>query len=622
MRIPHNFSINPVSAPKVRRVNDKTMEANAVIEQANQGLIKGVNAAVQTGNEIYQDHIGKQYQTDMIAGGAMLDELKIKRDDAISRIPVDSSVDYAKEVKRINDDYNTQWSGWSSKNIRNIDHPAVREMRQRSIDAFESDGAVSSARLGVQYENARNTSKLDFNESVSLRAIAEDPFNSGALDAVLRNEDARVETGDQTVGQAAKRKEEIRTSTDKLRDQQSVIIAKNLMAAGDKEAAEKAINGMTSLTSDADKKKILNATLKDGTYSRFISKALEIDTFSGWEEYKEEVKSDTSLDGQHKRFLLSRQVSGVNALNKNLENEASVLANSGDFAGALTKVSEMHGLKSGERKLMEQKLESSRDSFQIGQSIEATGGAFELEAISESIDGIETMTISDKAASKSDANRKLNAIRSGQSFNRSEFLKSAAKGQADRMTLSKALASSTDDTVNGFGLEYGEAIYAMGVAASQEFANAENAERIMDEIATTDEWKDAEDALALGYINPSTFDMREFSKGIVDSGMNPMAQADLLSRAFEINTATSAGQLEDTRGWNRDISQSERDFRSSVNAAYKEILDLSPSMANGLGRSYGNVDKMITKEAKKKDPDWQALFKKIQSENVIKAITQ
>jgi len=174
MRIPHSFDVAPVAAPRVRSIDhSNVMRANALMEQADQGLIKGVDTAVQTGNEIYQDHIQKQYTTDMIAGGAMRDQMKIKRDEAIGNIPVDSSVDYDREVKLINEDYNKQWEKWAGENIRNKDHPLVRQARQQSVDEFRADGDVTSARLGVMYENARNESNLDFDKSISMRALTE-----------------------------------------------------------------------------------------------------------------------------------------------------------------------------------------------------------------------------------------------------------------------------------------------------------------------------------------------------------------------------------------------------------------------------------------------------------------
>ena len=52
--------------------------------QADQQMTATVGKVAGTANEIYQGHIQKQYDSDMIAGGAMLDQLKAKRDGADS----------------------------------------------------------------------------------------------------------------------------------------------------------------------------------------------------------------------------------------------------------------------------------------------------------------------------------------------------------------------------------------------------------------------------------------------------------------------------------------------------------------------------------------------------------
>ena len=166
MKIPTNFAVNPVAAPRVRKVNDRTLQADAIMAQADQQMTATVGKVVGTANEIYQGHIQKQYQSDMIAGGAMLDQLKAKRDGEISNIPVGKGIDRAGEVKKINDRYNSEWTGWSSKNIRNQDHRTVARDMQLATDAFANDGATYSAKQGVVYDQAVNVSNINMSSGV------------------------------------------------------------------------------------------------------------------------------------------------------------------------------------------------------------------------------------------------------------------------------------------------------------------------------------------------------------------------------------------------------------------------------------------------------------------------
>jgi len=315
MKIPHNFQVTPIAAPRVRKVNDKTMQANAIQEQAEQGLVRGVNAAVQTGNEIYQDHIQKQYDTDMIAGSAMLDQLQFKRDSDIKKIPVDSSVDYAAEVKKINDNYNAQWKGWSKSNIRNQDHPTVRQLRQESIDAFENDGATSSARLGVQYEDARNISNIELAEGILASQLKADPYNAATVQKLQSYQDARLSLGAITEADATAGKAAIQSQAYKMADGQTMQTAEQFAYAGDYDAAAEVLDKQLSPEySKDDRKDAKDKILGAGSYNRFNDMASSTNTVSGWKLYGEDLKDEKYMSAGNKKLLNSRKTKGLSVI--------------------------------------------------------------------------------------------------------------------------------------------------------------------------------------------------------------------------------------------------------------------------------------------------------------------
>ena len=627
MKIPHSFSVAPIAAPRVRKVNDKTMQANAIQEQAKQGLVAGVNQAVQTGNAIYQDHIQKQYGSDMIAGSAMLDQLKIKRDDDIKGIPVDSAVDYAAEVQKINESYNTQWKGWSKKNIRNQGHPTVRELRQDSIDAFEHDGATTSARLGVQYEDARNVSNIEISTAMLASAVEADPFNQDAADKLKANQDALVKLGAQTAGEAATKKEALQTGVYKMRDEQSILAAENAIREGDLVTAKAAFDSLSPLVSKEKRKSLEATAYKDQTYQKYIGNSRDLESFAAWDQWNESVTSDPHLDkgSRQYQYLLNKYDAGIDAVNANLLDEANVEANVGNFSSALESVDQMRGLKSGEKKLIVQGIKSTGAKYDFVTAASDTDGAVALRGLLEESNANKgkVMTIGDQATASSKISTKLKATLKGQYSNRAAAMKGAVDdGEWNSAAYSKL---AKDDTANGFGIEDVDTFMEMGAAAANFRATEINAERIIDEVKQTDDYKDLDDTIAEGMLDPTTFNFDAFSEEVIGSEMNPVVQADLMSRAYEINAAKSSTYKVDGGGFfstGRDISQEERDFRGSLSSAYSQLIKASPGMVRGLGATYTDLDAAITMEGKKESPEWETLFKKIQSQGVIQAITQ
>jgi len=327
------------------------MQANAIQEQAEQGLVAGVNAAVQTGNEIYQSHIQKQYGSDMIAGSAMLDQLQFKRDSDIKKIPVDSSVDYAAEVKKINDSYNTQWRGWSKQNIRNQDHPTVRNLRQQSIDAFESDGATSSARLGVQYEDARNLSNIELAEGILSSQLKADPYNSETVAKMQSYQDARLSLGAITQAQAAENKTAIQTQAHKMADGQTMQAAEQLAYTGDYDAAAKVLDDQLSTEyTKADRKDSKDKVLGAGSYNRFNDMASSTTTVSGWKLYGEDLKDEEYMSAGNKKLLNSRKTKGLSVIETGQKaNLKRMVADSvkGDFDSTAYEIGAANDSKAG-----------------------------------------------------------------------------------------------------------------------------------------------------------------------------------------------------------------------------------------------------------------------------------
>jgi len=291
------------------------MKANAIQEQAKQGLVAGVNKAVQTGDAIYQDHIQKQYGTDMIAGSAMLDQLQFKRDSDIKKIPVDSSVDYAAEVKKINESYNTQWKGWSKKNIRNQGHPTVRQLRQQSIDAFETDGATTSAKLGVQYEDARNISNIELAEGILSTQLKADPYNSDTVAKMQSYQDARLSLGAITQAEATSNKSAIQTQAYKMADGQTMQAAEQLAYTGDYDAAAEVLDEQLSPEyTKADRKDAKDKILGAGSYNRFNDMASSTTTVSGWDLYGKDLKDEKYMESGSKKLLNSRKTKGLSVI--------------------------------------------------------------------------------------------------------------------------------------------------------------------------------------------------------------------------------------------------------------------------------------------------------------------
>ena len=267
MKIPHNFAVNPVAAPRVRKVNDRTLQADAIMAQADQQMTATVGKVVGTANEIYQGHIQKQYDSDMIAGGAMLDQLKAKRDSAIANIPVGQGIDRDGEVKKLNDYYNDQWTGWSSKNIRNQGHRRVASDMQLATDAFANDGATYSAKQGVVYDQAVNVSNINMSSGVYASQLKANPEDAGALSNLKRDQDALFAAGAQDEATTAANKASIEVKALEMQDANKVLRAEVLAGEGNFAGAEEVIDSLSSLYTKDERTVQKKKTLANGSFN-------------------------------------------------------------------------------------------------------------------------------------------------------------------------------------------------------------------------------------------------------------------------------------------------------------------------------------------------------------------
>tara|TARA_R110000803_G_scaffold140562_1_gene207093 strand:- start:599 stop:2233 length:1635 start_codon:yes stop_codon:yes gene_type:complete len=316
MKIPHNFAVNPVAAPRVRKVNDRTLQADAIMAQADQQLTATVGKAVGTANEIYQGHIQKQYDSDMIAGGAMLDQLKAKRDGEISNIPVGQGIDRAGEVKKINDRYNSEWTGWSGKNIRNQGHRRVASDMQLATDAFANDGATYSARQGVVYDQAVNVSNINMSSGVYAAQLKANPEDAAALSNLKRDQDALFASGAQDEATTVANKAAIGIKALEMQDANKVLRAEVLSSEGKFDEASEVLDGLSSQFTKDEVTVLKTETLSKGAFSAYKLIGQNTDSGAAWKELGQQIAENKHLDAKHKIVLMSQVESGMDKIDK------------------------------------------------------------------------------------------------------------------------------------------------------------------------------------------------------------------------------------------------------------------------------------------------------------------
>ena len=316
MKIPHNFAVNPVAAPRVRKVNDRTLQADAIMAQADQQMTATVGKVVGTANEIYQGHIQKQYDSDMIAGGAMLDQLKAKRDGEIANIPVGQSIDRAGEVKKINDRYNSEWTGWSSKNIRNQNHRTVARDMQLATDAFANDGATYSARQSVVYDQAVNVSNINMSSGVYAAQLKANPEDAAALSNLKRDQDALFAAGAQDEATTAANKASIEIKAFEMQDANKVLRAEVLAGEGNFAGSEEVIDSLSSLYTEDEKTVLKTETLSKGAFNAYKLIAQNTESGAAWKELGQQIIGNKHLDAKHKTVLMSQVKSGMDKIDK------------------------------------------------------------------------------------------------------------------------------------------------------------------------------------------------------------------------------------------------------------------------------------------------------------------
>ena len=314
MKIPHNFAVNPVAAPRVRKVNDRTLQADAIMAQADQQMTATVGKVAGTANEIYQGHIQKQYDSDMIAGGAMLDQLKAKRDGEISNIPVGQGIDRAGEVKKINDRYNSEWTGWSGKNIRNQSHRTVANDMQMATDAFANDGATYSARQGVVYDQAVNVSNINMSSGVYASQLKANPEDAGALSNLKRDQDALFAAGAQDEATTAANKASIEVKALEMQDANKVLRAEVLAGEGNFAGAEEAIDSLSGQYTEDERTVQKKKTLANGSFNSLKLIGQNTNTEAGWKEFNENITANKYLTANQKTVLKSQSKSGTDKI--------------------------------------------------------------------------------------------------------------------------------------------------------------------------------------------------------------------------------------------------------------------------------------------------------------------
>ena len=327
MKIPHNFAVNPVAAPRVRKVNDRTLQADAIMAQADQQMTATVGKVAGTANEVYQGHIQKQYDSDMIAGGAMLDQLKAKRDGAIANIPVGKGIDRAGEVKKLNDYYNSEWTGWSSKNIRNQGHRRVASDMQLATDAFANDGATYSARQGVVYDQAVNVSNINMSSGVYASQLKANPEDAGALSNLKRDQDALFAAGAQDEATTAANKASIGIKALEMQDANKVLRADVLAADGKFEESEEVLDNLSNQYTEDEIEVLKKKTLANGSFNSMKLIGQNTNTNAGWKEFNENITANKYLTANQKTVLKSQSKSGTDKILKDQEStQASLIA--------------------------------------------------------------------------------------------------------------------------------------------------------------------------------------------------------------------------------------------------------------------------------------------------------
>ena len=316
MKIPHSFAVNPVAAPRVRKVNDRTLQADAIMAQADQQMTATVGKVAGTANEVYQGHIQKQYDSDMIAGGAMLDQLKANRDGEISNIPVGQGIDRAGEVKKINDRYNSEWTGWSSKNIRNQGHRRVASDMQLATDAFANDGATYSARQGVVYDQAVNVSNINMSSGVYASQLKANPEDAGALSNLKRDQDALFAAGAQDEATTAANKASIEVKALEMQDANKVLRAEVLAGEGNFAGAEEAIDSLSGQYTEDERTVQKKKTLANGSFNSLKLIGQNTNTEAGWKEFNENITANKYLTANQKTVLKSQSKSGTDSILK------------------------------------------------------------------------------------------------------------------------------------------------------------------------------------------------------------------------------------------------------------------------------------------------------------------
>tara|TARA_R110000772_G_scaffold116890_1_gene222116 strand:- start:3577 stop:5256 length:1680 start_codon:yes stop_codon:yes gene_type:complete len=314
MKIPHNFAVNPVAAPRVRKVNDRTLQADAIMAQADQQMTATVGKVAGTANEIYQGHIQKQYDSDMIAGGAMLDQLKAKRDGEISNIPVGQGIDRAGEVKKINDRYNSEWTGWSGKNIRNQGHRRVASDMQMATDAFANDGATYSAKQGVVYDQAVNVSNINMSSGVYASQLKANPEDAGALSNLKRDQDALFAAGAQDEATTAANKASIGVKALEMQDANKVLRAEVLSGDGKFEESEEVLDGLSGQYTKDEITVLKKKTLANGSFNSMKLIGQNTNTEAGWKEFNENITANKYLTANQKTVLKSQSKSGTDKI--------------------------------------------------------------------------------------------------------------------------------------------------------------------------------------------------------------------------------------------------------------------------------------------------------------------
>jgi hypothetical protein len=240
----------------------------------------------------------------------------------------------------------------------------------------------------------------------------------------------------------------------------------------------------------------------------------------------------------------------------------------------------------------------------------------------DSIDGIETLTLPDKASVLSNATKKLKAIRTQQQKNVTQRMKLAEDGIYDPKSMA---AMAKDDTANGFGVENGDRYATIIAEAAAEHARVEDIKREWKHIEDVDEWKSLSKELGEGYFAPEAFDGKVFMDKVHGSKLSPIAKNRLMWQAMAVDAANERSQTEAGTLWDkREVPEAESSAIANVKLFTSDVMRAYPQYSEDLYENMQQIESRIRTESDKPEgeQDWEAFEREVKSEGILGALTK